>query len=96
MFAMLLMLAASAEAQNPAWFNAGTGLGEVSKPRLAVADFVPREDPTKSHSQLFTQVVRDDLQFSGIVELVQPQLLSHPTTQRPRRNSRTLPGPMPH
>ena len=54
-----------------AWFNSGTGLG-VEKPRIAVADFAPREDNTKSHSQLFTQVVRDDLQFSGIVDLVSP------------------------
>jgi TolB protein len=71
-FAMLLALAGAAQAQNPAWFQAGTGLGDVSKPRLAVADFTPREDSTKNHSQLFTQVVRDDLQFSGIIELVSP------------------------
>ena len=71
-FAVLLMLAGPARAQNPAWFQTGTGLGDISKPRLAVADFVPRDDHTKPHSQLFTQVVRDDLQFSGIVELVSP------------------------
>ena len=44
----------------------------MEKPRIAVADFAPREDASKSHSQLFTQVVRDDLQFSGIVDLVSP------------------------
>ncbi|HXN51090.1 MAG TPA: Tol-Pal system beta propeller repeat protein TolB [Candidatus Acidoferrum sp.] len=54
-----------------AWFTTGTGLG-VDKPRVAVADFAPRADNAKSHSQLFTQVVRDDLQFSGIVDLVSP------------------------
>src|ERR1700730_7864623 len=54
-----------------AWFTTGTGLG-VDKPRVAVADFAPRPDDAKSHSQLFTQVVRDDLQFSGIIELVSP------------------------
>ena len=53
------------------WFGTSTGLG-VEKPRVAVADFAPREDSTKSHSQLFTQVVRDDLQFSGIVDLISP------------------------
>ena len=53
------------------WFRTGTGLG-VEKPRVAVADFAPRADPAKSHSTLFTQVVRDDLQFSGILELVSP------------------------
>ena len=54
-----------------AWFQSGTGLG-VEKPKIAVADFAPREDSTKNHSQLFTQVVRDDLQFSGIIDLVSP------------------------
>jgi TolB protein len=72
----LLLLSASvflvsrpASAQD--WFRAGTGLG-VDKPRLAVADFAPRADAAKAHSALFTQVVRDDLQFSGILELVSP------------------------
>jgi TolB protein len=54
-----------------AWFTASTGLG-VEKPRVAVADFAPRADNAKSHSQLFTQVVRDDLQFSGILDLISP------------------------
>ena len=53
------------------WFRTGTGLG-VEKPRVAVADFAPRADNAKPHSQLFTQVVRDDLQFSGILDLVSP------------------------
>jgi TolB protein len=53
------------------WIKTGTGLG-LEKPRLAVADFAPRVDPAKNHSALFTQVVRDDLQFSGIIDLVSP------------------------
>lgn len=53
------------------WFYSGTGLG-VDKPRVAVADFAPRADTAKPHSQLFTQVVRDDLEFSGILDLVSP------------------------
>src|SRR6202140_4826123 len=48
-----------------------TGLGQ-DKPRIAVADFAPRVDSAKNHSALFTQVVRDDLQFSGIVDFVSP------------------------
>jgi TolB protein len=59
-------------AQNQGWFRTGTGLGDVNKPRVAVADFAARLDAAKSHSTLFTTVVRDDLQFSGIVELVSP------------------------
>src|SRR5205807_1987951 len=67
----LLFLAGPAAAQKEDWFRISTGLG-VEKPRLAVADFAPRDDTAKPHSQLFTQVVRDDLQFSGIVDLVSP------------------------
>ena len=67
----LLLFAGRAAAQKEDWFRTGTGLG-VEKPRVAVADFAPRADNAKSHSQLFTQVVRDDLQFSGILDLVSP------------------------
>ncbi len=59
-------------AQTEPWFRAGTGLGDLNKPRVAVADFAPRADNARPHSQLFTQVVRDDLQFSGIIDLVSP------------------------
>ena len=65
----LLSFATTASAQD--WFKTGTGLG-VANPRVAVADFAARADNAKSHSQLFTQVVRDDLQFSGILDLVSP------------------------
>src|ERR1700730_13593341 len=67
--AMFLCAGLAAFAQD--WVRTGTGLG-VEKPRLAVADFAARSDPAKNHSALFTQVVRDDLQFSGILELVSP------------------------
>jgi TolB protein len=66
---VFLFIVGSANAQD--WFRTGTGLG-VEKPRVAVADFAPRADVAKSHSALFTQVVRDDLQFSGILELISP------------------------
>ena len=56
------------------WFRTGTGLG-VEKPRVAVADFAARADTAKAHSTLFTQVVRDDLGFSGILDLVSPSFL---------------------
>jgi TolB protein len=64
-----LFLPGRAAAQ--AWFQASTGLG-TEKPRVAAADFAPRDDSAKPHSQLFTQVLRDDLQFSGIIDLVSP------------------------
>jgi TolB protein len=53
------------------WFRTGTGIG-VEKPRIAVSDFVPKSDDAKSHAALFTSVVRDDLAFSGILDLASP------------------------
>jgi len=75
----LVVVAALSFGANPAraqqgqtpWFRTGTGLG-VDKIRLAVADFGPRSDNAKTHSQQFTQIVRDDLAFSGILDLVRP------------------------
>ena len=60
--------ASTTRAQQQDWFRTGTGLG-VEKPRVAVADFAPKADAAKSHSALFTQVVRDDLGFSGILDV---------------------------
>jgi TolB protein len=69
-FAALILLAShSTSAQDR--IRTGTGLG-IAKARIALADFGPRSDSAKSHSSLFTQVVRDDLQFSGILELASP------------------------
>jgi len=65
------------------WFRTGTGLG-VEKPRIAVADFVPRADSAKSHSALFTQVVRDDLAFSGILELISPSFYPAEALSQPQ------------
>ncbi|HXX13699.1 MAG TPA: hypothetical protein VEJ47_02240 [Candidatus Eremiobacteraceae bacterium] len=65
----LLLLPTRSRAQ--AWFNTGTGLG-VEKPRIAVADFAARSDTASAHAALFTGVVREDLGFSGIVDLASP------------------------
>ena len=72
-----LLFCSSSFAQD--WIKAQTGLGAENKPRIAVADFAARQDATKSHSALFTQVVRDDLSYSGIVDLVSPSF--YPTQQ---------------
>src|SRR5436309_10059656 len=45
---------------------------DANKPRLALADFAARSASAKPHASLFTKVVRDDLQFSGILELASP------------------------
>jgi TolB protein len=51
------------------WFRTGTGLG-VSKARVAVADWAPKSPTSQPLSALFTNVVRADLDYSGILELV--------------------------
>jgi TolB protein len=78
--ALVLTLGNAALAQD--WVRIGTGLGQ-EKTRLAVADFAPRNDATKNHSQLFTQVVRDDLAFSGILDLVSPSFNPTPSPSVP-------------
>lgn len=82
---LALPLVTSAQ-QETGWFRTGTGLG-MEKPRIAVPDFAPRPDSAKSHAALFTQVLRDDLAFSGILELVSPsyyplEVLSQPSELR--------------
>jgi TolB protein len=59
--------APSASAQD--WFRTGTGLG-VSKARVAVSDFVGKSPSAQPMGILFSDVVRSDLDFSGILELV--------------------------
>src|ERR1041385_3158353 len=70
-FLLAVIIGASPAAGPPDWFRVSTGLGQ-DKPRVAVADFAPRSDTAKSHGALFTQVVRDDLLFSGILDMVSP------------------------
>src|ERR1700722_2992104 len=50
------------------WFKTGTGLG-VSRPKVAVADLAPRSTDAQAMATLFTEVVRNDLDFSGILDL---------------------------
>lgn len=63
---VLLALPGSAAAQD--WFRTGTGLG-VSKPRVAVADFAARNPASQTFASLFADVVRNDLDYSGIVDI---------------------------
>ena len=57
----------SASAQD--WFKTGTGLG-VSKARVGVADFAAKDTPSQPLATLFSDVVRTDLDYCGILELV--------------------------
>jgi TolB protein len=78
LFVCIFSAATTTRAQQQDWFRTGTGLG-VEKPRVAVADFAPKADAAKTHSAQFTQVVRDDLGFSGILDVVSPSF--YPTSQ---------------
>jgi TolB protein len=51
------------------WFRTGTGLG-VSKARVAVADFAPKSPTAQPLATEFSDVVRADLDYSGILDLV--------------------------
>ncbi len=62
-----LVSARPAAAQD--WFRTGTGLG-VSKARVAVADMAPRDAGSQAFAVEFSDVVRSDLDYSGILELV--------------------------
>jgi TolB protein len=64
------------------WFRTGTGLG-VEKARVAVADFSPRSPSSQPLAKLFTDVVRSDLDSSGILELVSPSFFPVPPPSIP-------------
>ncbi|MCL4523469.1 MAG: translocation protein TolB [Acidobacteria bacterium] len=68
LLASLLFFAASPAAAQD-WFRTGTGLG-VEKPRVAVADFAPRSPSSQPLANIFTDVLRADLEYSGIIEVV--------------------------
>src|SRR5260370_26945422 len=51
------------------WFRTGTGLG-VSRARVAVADFAGKSPSAQPLGVEFSDVVRSDLDYSGILELV--------------------------
>ena len=65
----VLSLAQPAAAQD--WFKTGTGLG-VAKARLAVADFGAADATAQPLEKTFHDVLWNDLEYSGIVELVSP------------------------
>src|SRR3989304_2742147 len=67
--ALLICLAPATPVSPQDWFRTGTGLG-VAKPRVAVADFAPRTAAAEPLAALFSEVLRNDLDYSGILELV--------------------------
>lgn len=68
-FGLLFLLALPASAQD--WFRTGTGIG-VEKARVAVAPWTARSDSAAPLAKIFTDTLRADLEFSGILEIVSP------------------------
>jgi TolB protein len=64
---LLILPASPAAAQD--WFRTGTGLG-VTKARVAVADFAGKSPSSDPLAVEFCDVVRADLDYSGVLELV--------------------------
>ena len=64
------------------WFRTGTGLG-VEKARVAVPDFAPRTTSSQPVSRIFTEVLRGDLENSGILDMVSPSFFPEQTASIP-------------
>src|SRR5579862_3271492 len=75
--------------QKPDWFQTGTGMG-VQKARVAVADFAPASPPAQPLGKEFSEIVRADLDFSGIIEMVSTSMYP---TQVPSQPSELNPQP---
>jgi TolB protein len=72
-FICVFILCFSAPCVAQDWFKTGTGLG-VEKPRVAASEFSPRSDSAKPLAEMFTRVLRDDLDYAGILEMVSPSM----------------------
>src|SRR6202044_251104 len=77
---LLIPCAATAQSQsqsnpqsNPAWFTTGTNMG-TTKFRVAVGDFAGANPSSQPLGKQFSDVVRADLDFSGIIDLVSPSM----------------------
>jgi TolB protein len=68
-FLCAFLLVAPGFAQD--WIHTSIGMS-MQRPRIAVADFAPKSEGANSHAVMFTSVVRDDLAFSGVVDLASP------------------------
>ncbi len=69
--ALVTVLCTAQPAAAQDWFKTGTGLG-VAKARLAVADFGVADASAQPLEKTFHDVLWNDLEYSGIVELVSP------------------------
>jgi TolB protein len=75
----LFALAGPPRAAAQDWFRTGTGLG-VEKAKLAVPDFASRNAPAQPLARIFTDVLTEDLKYSGIVEIVSKSFYPAPAS----------------
>ncbi|HUZ07721.1 MAG TPA: translocation protein TolB, partial [Candidatus Paceibacterota bacterium] len=68
---ILSLLAATPRAAAQGVIQTGTGLG-VQKVKLAVPEFASRNLQTTPLEKTFHQVLMDDLNYSGIIDMVSP------------------------
>ena len=73
LFCAFFSLMSPSPASSQDWFRTGTGLG-VSKARVAIADWAGKSPSSVPLALEFSDVVRADLDYSGILELVSKSL----------------------
>ncbi|MGB9402161.1 MAG: hypothetical protein WCA98_01385 [Candidatus Acidiferrales bacterium] len=78
--AAALGTAVPARAQD--WFKTGTGLG-VSKARVAVPEFGATAPPAQPLEKEFHEVLWNDLEYSGVIELVSPSFYPQTVPAQP-------------
>lgn len=61
------------------WFRTGTGIG-VKKVRLALPDFATANAATQPLGQMFDQVLWNDLNYSGVIEMVSKSFYPLPSS----------------
>ena len=64
------------------WFRTGTGMG-VQKIRVALPSFTARDAQVETFAEVFNSVLWNDLEVSGILELVSPSFYPLSVPQRP-------------
>ncbi|HVB98856.1 MAG TPA: translocation protein TolB [Candidatus Dormibacteraeota bacterium] len=76
---LLVLVARPAPLAAQGWFRTGTGLG-VSKVRLALPDFASGNAATQPLAQVFNQVLWNDLNYSGVVDMASKSFYPLPST----------------
>jgi TolB protein len=88
MLIAVLAVAGERPAAAQDWFKTGTGLG-VSKARVAVPEFGARTTPAQPLEKTFHDVLWNDLEYCGILELVSPSFYPTKAPSQPNELNAT-------